>query len=376
MAHDTRSRLEGLISEQAAEWFVEFRTGDIDAQGRSEFDAWLRASPEHLRAYVEIAALWNESGSLEHGSAGIDDLVARARDEHNVLRWTPNAPADSSPPPRALPPSSETAARNRPWVKPLSLAAGLATVLFGGALLMWNEVYRSPEYSTEAGEQRSLTLSDGSSVELNSRSRLRVRFNRAERVVELIEGQALFHVAKNPSRPFIVHSAQTNVRAVGTSFDVYRKTAGTVVTVLEGRVAVSDNLPAKPGANAQVSSGSQARPGQVSSEAGQDVLLSAGEQLAITPRATARPTRANVAVAMAWTQRQLILDDAPLSQVAEEFNRYSARKLVAEDRGEPALRLSGVFRTDPEFLIRYLRERPDIVVTETSTEVRILRAPR
>jgi transmembrane sensor len=106
------------------------------------------------------------------------------------------------------------------------------------------------------------------------------------------------------------------------------------------------------------------------------VLLSAGEQLAITSRATPRPTRANVAVAMAWTQHQLILEDAPLSQVAEEFNRYSARKLVAEDHGEPALRLSGVFSTDPRFLIRYLRERPDIVVTETSTEVRIVRELR
>jgi transmembrane sensor len=238
-------------------------------------------------------------------------------------------------------------------------------VVFGVASVRWYQLYRAPEYSTDVGEQRSLRLSDGSTVELNSRSKLRVRFTRTERNVELIEGQALFHVAKNPARPFIVHSAQTSVRAVGTRFDVYKKPGGTVVTVIEGRVAVTD------------SKGSAATP-VASSTAGADqgdVMLSAGEQLAVTPRATTKPMRANVAAATAWIQHQLILDNAPLAQVAEEFNRYSARKLVATDHGDPQLRLSGVFTTDPEFLLRYLRERPDIMVNETSTEVSIVRLP-
>lgn len=370
MPRDTHERLEALISEQAAAWFVEFRTGDVDANGRSEFDAWLRASPEHLRAYIEIAALWNESGSLEHGSAELGELVARAREEDNIVSWSRSGSAE--PPPAA----NEASRQALRWRKPFALAAGLAAAILGGALLIWAEVYRVPEYFTEAGEQRSLSLSDGSTIELNSRSRLRVRYTRGERVVELVEGQALFHVAKDASRPFIVRSAQTNVRAVGTSFDVYRKAAGTVVTVLEGRVTVSDVTGSKADALAGTSTAPHAMSDDVPKGTRHDVLLSAGEQLAITSQATARPTRANVAVAMAWTQRQLILEDAPLSQVAEEFNRYSARKLVAEDRGEPTLRLSGIFKTDPEFLLHYLRERPDIVVTETSTEVRIVRVPR
>ncbi|MEJ1966665.1 MAG: FecR domain-containing protein [Gammaproteobacteria bacterium] len=227
-------------------------------------------------------------------------------------------------------------------------------VLIGGALLSWYELYRATEYSTEVGEQRSVRLSDGSTVQLNSRSKLRVRFDPSQRVVELIEGQALFHVAKNAARPFIVRSAQTSVRAVGTRFDVYKKQAGPVVTVIEGRVAVSGGFPrGLPSSDArEASNGSESSVGsravspdprgtastQVDAPGAEDlaILLSAGEQLAVTARTTVRPTRANVAAATAWTQRELILDGAPLSLVAEEFNRYSSRRLIAEDHGDPS----------------------------------------
>ena len=80
-----------------------------------------------------------------------------------------------------------------------------------------------------------------------------------------------------------------------------------------------------------------------------------------------------VVPATAWTQRQLVLDSVPLKEVAEEFNRYSTRPLIVEDSGAHELRLSGVFSTDPDFLIRYLRERTDIRIQETDTEIHILR---
>jgi len=86
-----------------------------------------------------------------------------------------------------------------------------------------------------------------------------------------------------------------------------------------------------------------------------------------------RPTHVNVAATTAWRQRQLIFESAPLAEVAEEFNRYSTRKLVVEDLTSNELRLSGVFATDPDFLVDYLRARPDITVYETSAEIRIVR---
>src|SRR5690606_26847429 len=89
------------------------------------------------------------------------------------------------------------------------------------------------------GEQRTVTLADGSVIELNARSRIKVRYADRERAIDLLQGQALFRVAKDPTKPFIVASGGTYVRAVGTQFDVYKKSVGTVVTVVEGRVAVT-----------------------------------------------------------------------------------------------------------------------------------------
>ena len=86
-----------------------------------------------------------------------------------------------------------------------------------------------------------------------------------------------------------------------------------------------------------------------------------------------QPMRTDITSAVAWTRGRVILDSATLVEIADEFNRYSERKLTTEDHGERPLRLSGVFSTDPHFLIDYLRERPDIRVTVTETEIRIVR---
>jgi ferric-dicitrate binding protein FerR (iron transport regulator) len=75
----------------------------------------------------------------------------------------------------------------------------------------------------------------------------------------------------------------------------------------------------------------------------------------------------------AWTQNQLVFESERLSDVADAFNRYSARPLIVDDKGRTELRLSGVFSTDPEFLIRYLKQRPDITVRETPTQILITR---
>ncbi|MFC4312393.1 FecR family protein [Steroidobacter flavus] len=349
MHRETRSTLNNQISEEAAEWFVDFRTGEIDASGRRAFDDWVRRSPEHLRAYLEFATIWNQTAAIDAARAlDIDALIALARSEGSVVSFES---AEPSPRPRAM----------RKW-RTVSLAASLLVVLVSA--LTWFLFYRMPVYATQVAEERSFRLPDGSTVELNARSRLRVRFTDAERTVDLLEGQALFHVAKSPQRPFVVHSGQTRVRAVGTKFDVYRKPQGTVVTVVEGRVAVS------------VGSASPEAPSASSaSEPGAKMFLSAGEQVTVTAHEIPRLVQANVEAVTAWTQRQLVLDAMPLIQVAEEFNRYSTRKLIVEDLGSPALRLSGVFAADPDFLIRYLRDRRDITVQETETEIHIVRRP-
>jgi transmembrane sensor len=231
-------------------------------------------------------------------------------------------------------------------------------------------------------------LSDGSTVALNSRSGIKIRFSKHERTVELIQGQALFHVAKDSARPFTVSADGTRVRAVGTQFDVYRKYSGTVITVVEGRVAVlahvapaaaTVELQSPPVASDEVArrpSGAVSSPDLIGPAreplSGRDTLfLVAGEQLIVTAKAYQKTDHPNIAGATAWTQR-LVFDSASLSDVAAEFNRYNTRRLVIEDPNLYDFHISGVFSSaDPDALIRFLRERPGVRVTETESEIRI-----
>jgi transmembrane sensor len=297
----------------------------------------VRSSPEHLRAYLEIAAIWNESAAL--------DQAAKLRIAENV-----EALANVVPLPSAGAPMPVTKHPLSLYARYARVSAFAAAALLCVGLGLGYQLTRAPVYTTEIGEQRSVRLVDGSTVELNSRTHIRVRYSRAERRIEMLSGQALFQVSHDAARPFIVWSDSAQVKAVGTRFDVNLKHRATVVTVIEGRVAIQHQRPDPT-----------------------PVFLAAGEQITLTPRAFMQPTRTNVGAVTAWTQHQLVLDAAPLAEVAEEFNRYSARPLIVQDQGHPELRLSGVFSTDPEFLIRYLRSRPDITIHETDAEIRITR---
>jgi transmembrane sensor len=328
-----RARFNTQIYDEACEWFVDCRAGDLSDASRREFDRWLRKSPEHLGAYLEIAAIWNEGPWLDPSNAwDLQALISQAaEDTGNVVTLTRAESAST--------PSTEVPPRR---LRVLAIAACVAILALTAATAAWFAPLRAPSYITATGEQRSLALDDGSTIELNSRSKIEVRYSKHERTVDLLEGQALFHVAKDVSRPFLVRSGEMRVRVVGTQFDVYKKPSGTVVTVVAGRVAV------------------------------QSIILVTGEQAIVTPKAVRKTEHPNVAGATAWTQRQIVFDSASLTEVAEEFNRYNQRELVIDHSALGNLHISGVFSsTDSASLIRFLRQRPGLRITETAAEIRV-----
>lgn len=346
------------IHGEASRWLVEFRTGEVDDDMRRQFAAWLRTSPEHVTAYLQLTAFWDDAGRYDpQREIDIEALIADSAAQDNVVEFA-TAPdvgraADSSPT------HVSRAASKRRWVAAAAVASLVAT------LTMWLVFGSGSRYSTEVGEQRTLLLADGSTVKLNALSEIRVRLSEHERVIDLLSGQALFQVAKDKNRPFIVSSGDTLIRAVGTQFDVSRKSSGTVVTVVEGRVAV-------------LSRESPARAASETVEAPRSIELGAGEQVRLTSAPVLpQPRDADVASATAWTQQLLIFESTPLPEVAEEFNRFNTRQLVVEGTALAGVNVSGTFPAlDPASLPRllsFLREQPDIEVLENDDEILVRR---
>jgi transmembrane sensor len=344
------------IVAEASAWFIEFRAGDVTASDRARFDEWLRRSPEHIQAYLEVAAGWSELPTSDpQGRIDIAALIKRARESQDDNVVPLSACADTRP--------RRSRQTLRVW------AASLAGLALAIGLTAWVALYRANTYSTGVGEQRTVRLVDGSTIELNALSTIRVRLSQKVREIDLTEGQALFHVAKDPARPFIVSSGGTTVRAVGTQFDVYRKRDGTIVTVLEGRVAVAEsNLTAalfdQRGASLPV--------GGVSRADQAPIFVTAGEQVTVTEKEMRQPKRTDVTAATAWTQKRLIFEETPLAEVAEEFNRYNMRRLVITDPDLRSMWISGVYSsTDPDSLLGFLRAQPNILLSETDKEIRV-----
>lgn len=364
------------IYSEASEWLIEFRSGDIDVKGRQDFYHWLKTSPEHMRAYLELAAIWNEGTELDSGRRFDDarmktDLLS----ETNVTSLQRTHVAAVHQPDLSAPSNSHRlglpTARSWPRKpKIITLAASLALGFLG--LGAWF-AYSRETYATNVGEDRVIALSDGSTIELNSNSRVHLNFSKAVRGVQLLQGQALFHVAKDHNRPFIVGAGNAQIRAVGTEFDVYRNRASTTVTVVEGTVAVSSSASGSSAARVPT----QAEVAQLSSLtegslATNTMFLAAGEQVTLSPAVQPKSLKADVAAATAWTQHELMFKGTSLHDVVEEFNRYNARHLMIRDSSVANLKVTGIFSSaDPSSLLRFLKARPDIEVTEASNEILI-----
>jgi transmembrane sensor len=326
----TRPQVRGQFREEAAEWLVTFSEGAADARAREAFSAWLRASPEHVRAYLRVSAFWEAADQLDLGlKRDIAELVRLAQLESNVFPLqqlqAPVSAVSSSPTPAGLLPAVRSPRRRKIRAFAIAASVGVLSV----ALTVWQLTQQT--YTTSTGEQRTVTLTDGSTIELNARSRVTVRFSEHERDIELLEGQALFGVAHDATRPFIVSSNDTRIRAVGTRFDVDRKRTEVVVTVLEGKVSVAQG-----DQRAVVDRGATAG-------GGTPVLLASGQQVVTQKDQRAVVRQVDTAKVTAWREGLLVFDDARLSEVVEEFNRHNFKSLVISDPQLGELKISGVF---------------------------------
>jgi transmembrane sensor len=305
-------RLPGTdeTEREASSWFARMNADDVTADDRARFETWLTAHPWNAKAYADISATWEElvkSGPLVRAVSFGQMMNAASTPSRARRRWA--------------------------WV---AVAAGLGAIVLGGA---WN-LYKQQEetrFQTAIGERAAVGLPDGSSIDLNTNSRVWVDYNERRRVIRLERGEAFFKVAHDTQRPFWVHAGDSWVRAVGTAFNVYLRPTGPVVTVSEGTVNV---------VNATSNESPPSGAGVTKSAAS----ATAGEQVDVHGRAEMIHELNSLQLnrLLAWRQGSLYFEDQPLGDVADELMRYTTLEIDFDDKALRQLRVGGTFQTSPE----------------------------
>lgn len=291
-----RNRVETAETEAAA-WHVRLGEAGVTPETLQAFFEW-RQRPEHAEAYRRVELVWGQSARL----AG-DPEIGRVLDEARARRGRGRGGA--------------RAWTRRTW----GPVAGVALVAAGLALAFgsWTWLDGRDVLTTGVGEQQLVQLEDGSSVRLDTDTQVRVRFDGDQRLLELEKGQALFTVAHDAGRPFVVMAGEARVTALGTVFDVRRKATGASVTLVSGVVAV----------------------GPVGREPRR---MSAGHKAEVTPTgAVTRPV--DTGLETGWTEGRIEFRDTPLDEAVAEVNRYLTDKITLDAGVPKEVAVNGVFRT-------------------------------
>ena len=314
--------------EEAALWLTRVDRGLTDAE-RAELESWLRAEPRHAAAFLELARAWDKLEDLSALSGLVELPPARRRRRPTAMRAGAVAAV-----------LGIVMLAVGLWVRDSRIDgdAGRATGL--PAATVENDAVigdtRPAVFSTGTGEQRRITLADGTVVSMNTRSTLSVSFSDKHRRVNLQAGEATFEVAHDAARPFIVKVAGRTIRAVGTIFTVRAKSKSSVsVIVSEGRVAVSNAPASAPsGAGSAPASSSPTR------------LLEAGDRLELAGSQIQfdRLSLSAMDDALAWQNGMIVFQGEPLVDALGEVSRYSDARFELADGSIGEMQVAGVFQ--------------------------------
>jgi transmembrane sensor len=355
-------RVRDLIAQQASDWFVANRA-ELSAREREDFAAWLKASPLHVEEYLGLAAIARDlREACAEPQIPVDELVAAARAAEDgrirplwrrIVRVTGDA----------LLPRWHAAAVTVAAFAVLSLGLSVWWNYRPGPRALAPDTVATLHFETRHAEQQTHRLPDNSILHLNTDSAVTISYSKSERIVMLTSGEADFEVIHEPKRPFRVFAGLAEAVDIGTQFDVRLEHDSTVVTVLEGRVAVGPSSMLHGGADS-----SQAALAKF-------VELSANQQISVAQGAwPAAPIAVDAHRTTSWLRRQISFDHEPLSRVAAEFNRYAAKPIEIATPALRDLEISGVFATDDtDAFIAFLRSLDGVHVEVTATRIRVTR---
>lgn len=307
--------------QEAADWLTRLQRPEVDEADWLAFDAWL-SDPGAQAAYDAVQAVDEEifqRGAAVRGELAEPRRVAAKR--AFLIDWR--------------------------WLGGLGAAAAAAAVAI--AIAPWGDLLPQPDtlYTTDKGESRTLELADGSRVDMNTDSHLSVRLDKDARRVTVHEGQALFDVAHDRARPFLITVGDETVRVVGTKFDVRRRDGQLSVTVLRGLVEVSTDGEDDP------------------------IRLHPGQMLEHVEGASGVSVRAVAAEdQIGWRSGRLVYRDQPLGRIVSDLNHYFPRPIRLDGENTATLRFSGVLIVDgQDAMVRRLTSLMPLSATPTNDAI-------
>ena len=299
-----------LVAEKAAYWVMKEEEAQLGNSERASLEEWLEQG-EHRAAYEKAKGVLRQ---LDQFSDAPEIMQLRSE---------------------ALEQTSQKRNKESYIGGAFKVAASIGFVAIGLAIIflttdyMGNEAgnglaYRSGTqlYETDVGQQSEYVLEDGSSILLNTSSRLKVRYSDEERIITLLAGQAIFDVEKDKQRPFVVVAGSKEITAIGTQFDVRYGASKTLVTLVEGSIQITD----------QVDQSSKA-------------TLIAGQQYIAEKNAPPQVVQVDTAKQTSWRLNQVVFTNDLLIDAVNEMNRYSNTKIYLASRDLYEKRISGVFNT-------------------------------
>ncbi|BCA56616.1 putative FecR, ferric citrate sensor [Nitrospira sp. KM1] len=324
-------------SQQAVDWFLRLRSEGCTEADRAAFQSWLSADPDHRKEFTEVRSMWG----------GMDKVLARPFPELEACLALPPRPASS------LAGGLTSLGRWLTW-SPANqfIPALLALVLVAGGWWLWEALsVQTAIYETAVGEQKTVTLADGSRLDLNTGTRVTTAFSSRRRSIELLQGEAAFTVVHQSDRSFTVSAGGRHILDIGTQFVVHQHQNRIDVTVTQGSVLISRDEKAG------------------SSSSGESVVLEAGHRLryvvggqddggviALDPTESHRST--------AWRDGKLIFSGVRLAEAVQEVNRYWPGQIVIDAPNLADVKVQGVFNVRQ--LDQFFTTLPRILPVEVS----------
>lgn len=289
---------EDNLAQQADYWLALSHSPFFGAEQKQALQDWLSASLQNQQAWRQAQLFWQQTESLTQAQiAEIEKRVLKP----SVLQPIPSIPK----------------AKIR-YKSPVFYATAACLVLAITLKLLWQPGLFA-DYQTAKGEQEQVVLRDGSSVLLNTDTRLSVKFSQNSRALTLHEGEAYFTVAPDKQRPFTVQTAKGDITALGTAFNIQQLDDDLTVTVFQHAVRV------------KFSNGQQIE------------HLNEGQQTAYIDDQIQPTTTANLNQAKAWREHRLVFKNQPLQTVVAELERYRPVKIIIANKALAQHRVTGVF---------------------------------